>query len=74
VESAQSRRQLVSVMHFDPLGDEGIAYALAESIAVRLAYPIAYRCVKFGGRFSMNAVIPSDWSSVANAEWKSRRS
>src|ERR1700752_991211 len=33
-----------------------------------------YRCVKFGGRFSVNAFMPSVWSSVANAEWKSLRS
>ena len=33
-----------------------------------------YRCAKFGGRFSVNAFMPSVWSSVAKAEWKSRRS
>ena len=29
---------------------------------------------KFGGRFSVNAFMPSVWSSVAKAEWKSLRS
>ncbi|COW00639.1 Uncharacterised protein [Mycobacterium tuberculosis] len=33
-----------------------------------------HRWVNWGARFSMNAAIPSDWSSVAKAEWKSRRS
>ncbi len=33
-----------------------------------------YRCVKFGGRFSVNAFMPSVWSSVAKAEWNSLRS
>ena len=32
------------------------------------------RWVKFGGRFSVNAFMPSVWSSVAKAEWKSLRS
>ena len=27
----------------------------------------AYRCLKFGGRFSANAAMPSFWSSVANS-------
>ena len=30
--------------------------------------------MKFGARFSVNAAMPSVWSSVANAEWNSRRS
>ena len=31
-------------------------------------------CVKFGGRFSLKAFMPSVWSAVANAEWNSLRS
>ena len=30
--------------------------------------------MKFGGRFSLKAFMPSVWSAVANAEWNSLRS
>ena len=34
----------------------------------------AYRCLKSAARFSAKARMPSFWSSVANSEWKMRRS
>lgn len=33
-----------------------------------------HRCLNPGFRFSMKALIPSFWSSVANSEWNRRRS
>jgi hypothetical protein len=34
----------------------------------------SYLFLNFAGRFSMKAVMPSFWSSVANSAWKTRRS
>jgi hypothetical protein len=34
----------------------------------------AYQCLKAGARFSEKARMPSFWFSVANSEWKMRRS
>ncbi len=40
----------------------------------RSAQMYLYLCVKFGVRFSTKASMPSFWSSVANMDWKRRRS
>ena len=52
-------------------GGAGVVAAVISPVSVTNA---DYRWVKFGGRFSVKAFMPSVWSSVANVEWNSLRS